>query len=315
MAEKKRFWEYSPDLDKYYFGIFTKAFKNTLYFFKTNCLVLVISFAIYVTGSFIYYFQFGRDALMDEIRVLISYSFPVVGFIIILFFVNLFKAPFQLSKTDRKSYISEIDILKTKINAINEEKIKKINSLEKELKELKEVKLEINHKEIDDSYYEEFNSVPLKLQGIFGSNYPKEQHSIRICRICIHNSSKTEKIKDIKVKLMQIEPPMPHLRLPLHLMFQHDNEKPYKYSINLNPGDKEFVNVVSWEYTTTQRYRIFNVDNVISTFKISLNNKMNYKIKIEVTADKIEKITRYYFFGMKEKKYNEHEKIYMWSAD
>ena len=169
--------------------------------------------------------------------------------------------------------------------------------------------LKIEHNDNKDGYYEQALSTP---EGMF--NMPISNNLIwRLCRISVCNTSHTETIKNVKVQLTSINQSRLRNQTPLDLNYQHNKEKPYKFSTDLSPGAREFVNVVMWERlsgTSIENYRIvsINEDSVITSFGV---DGKDYKITIKVTGEGSREVEREFCFGIKNKD-NTFGKIWLW---
>lgn len=191
-----------------------------------------------------------------------------------------------------------------------------LGELRKEIKSIKIPILKIGHDE--SHHYEPYFGEPT-LEELLASNQkiPRGTRTWRVCRIHVHNLSYDKKIENVKVKLTEVIPLPPQLRdkLPLHLHFEHDSETPYPKSKDINARDKEFVDVVQWNFHMADSkhdyYTICTADEVTTRFPIEDND---YKIKIEVTGGSAIGETKYFWFGMKDKDGN-GKKLWLWSAE
>jgi len=173
--------------------------------------------------------------------------------------------------------------------------------------------MKIEHKENETGYYNEsqyFNK-QVPTEKLFGN--VKTITFWRTCRISVHNLS-DKKINNVEVKLVDIEPQELRGRLPLHLHFTHDNNKPFKLSKDINPSDSIFIDVVSWHWDGQNHplYVIWSAEpNVATDF---LADNRDYKIEIKVTAENLPSISKTFVFGLR-KKDNTNEKIWIWPTD
>jgi hypothetical protein len=63
-------------------------------------------------------------------------------------------------------------------------------------------------------------------------------------RVDVFNSAQAKSVSDVEVKLVNITPNVPNLRLPLNLPLMHDRSQPPQTSFQLNPQDHKYFDLV-----------------------------------------------------------------------
>ncbi len=131
-------------------------------------------------------------------------------------------------------------------------------------------KIKIDYKENEPNYYEEsFSWPPDLVKDMSSSELYKSAHDLH--RISIENLSQLEPIEDVKVEITKIEPA--HFRIshniPIKLRFMGDRKEFLDTSININPNEKIFVDVIQWGTYAVYDYNfeILNSENKDVKFK------------------------------------------------
>lgn len=187
------------------------------------------------------------------------------------------------------------------------------------LKEQQKPELQIDFNENDESSFIEstnFDRRPTArnlLKSMVNDIYEKNPNEEfwRLCRISIHNSSKTT-IENVEVRLTNIDICPDELRgkLPLNLRFMHD-KKPYKHSISINPGFRQFVDVIVWYCNMQELNPKFIICSIEQNVNTTIYDNDDYKIKIEVTGKDVIGDSKWFNVGLK-KKDKTGGKIWMW---
>ncbi len=134
----------------------------------------------------------------------------------------------------------------------------------------------------------------------------------RLYRISIKNISNSKTIEDVSVKLTNIdECPSGYAgKLPVNLKFMHDS-KPYKYSVDVHPEDRVFVDVVigvmDREKQKMYMYGVCSIKDK-SSFRLPINEK-GHRITIEAKGKDTICEPKYFMIGLKNKK------MIMWPTD
>jgi hypothetical protein len=171
-------------------------------------------------------------------------------------------------------------------------------TLEKQL----QPKLEIEFNENEPGYFHEspfFRSEP-PIEEILKS--PREKlKDWRLCRISVKNLSKAYTIRNVEVKLLHIEkcPAQLEGKLPLRLHFMHDNDRPFKHSIDINPGSPQFIDVIAWTWNVPAsgppEFTIYHSETGVDA-SIPVDK---YKLTIEVSANNAMAISKKFWVGMR----------------
>lgn len=137
-------------------------------------------------------------------------------------------------------------------------------------------------------------------------------------QISIRNKSAVT-IKGVKAKLTVIESDS---KKATHLKFADYNDKPYPRTVDISPGDSEFVEVVNWfmahgkEKEDKLRCDICNIEldhNYTRIHAFFYVGKKDCKIKIEVFADNALPVSKCFNIGIRNND-NTINKICMWEA-
>jgi hypothetical protein len=134
----------------------------------------------------------------------------------------------------------------------------------------------------------------------------------RLIRLAVTNLSNAISIEHVEVKLTNIEPCPNELagHLPLSLHFMHDNHQPYQQWKDLNPGLREYIDVVSWRWNRGEGVPRFRVEHIVhgvdGWFSIG-----NYKITIQASGRNVSPEIAHFHIGLR----NEDptgNKLWMW---
>lgn len=287
MSIFKDLWKYECKVTKRSF----ESFVSILYSTMGICSIIGGG----VLFVLLFYYS-DKQGIMDYALGVISFS---IAFIVV-YSISRAIVPANLDKENKQTIISFKE---------------KISFLEKEIKELKTPLLEIEHDENDEiNYHYSSIDLPIPLKKLL-DEHPTLEQVWRLCRIAIHNLSPVKTIKNIEVKLIDIEPESLRGKPELHLQFTHNKEEPLLQSIDLNPGARQFVDIVQYIYLNGRSpfYMITTSEKHVNT-EISLMMDSHYKTIIEVTAENTPKISKGFYFGLIAKG-NKDKKLWMWSAN
>ncbi len=132
-------------------------------------------------------------------------------------------------------------------------------------------------------------------------------------RIFVYNSSPIETIKNVEVKLAEIDKCLPEQdsKLPVHLKLMHDTE-PYKYLFDINPKSRRFFDVIECFMKSTvqinrNHFVIQHIEEVYPYLDFDID-KDPYKITIEVEGNNITCEPKDFMIGLR------NDAIKMWEA-
>jgi hypothetical protein len=241
--------------------------------------VLAFSSPAVILGLAAVFFWSGPNAALDQF----TYTCGVVGASLLVYGFYRVLAPVRLME---------------KQTALTEQLKKETQFLEEKL----QPKLEIGFDENDPRYFFEspyFRS-ERPIDDIIRAETPNDW---RLCRISIKNLSTASTVRNVEVKLVQIEKCPDHLKgkLPLRLHFMHDNDNPPTHRLDLNPGSPQFVDVVMLSLDLGADGP---PDFVLTHSEIGIEAKLpidDYKVTIEVSAKDATSLSRAFCIGMREK--------------
>lgn len=206
---------------------FCRAYSNTIGFIGWNRKTLLISL-LFPLGLIIFWRVRGFEAAMDQILVLVSFTILPLGIVFAcLFLFNLVRAPYCLYR-DQQNQISLSD---------------------KEIKQLKEPLLEII-REDNARFNESRNTGEPGLLDRLIATQVKNGGNILMGhkKIAVRNLSQAQTINEVIVSLSHVEN-HPHLndKLPRQLHFSNHRTPPFIRSINLNPGQICYIDLIRLE--------------------------------------------------------------------
>jgi hypothetical protein len=146
----------------------------------------------------------------------------------------------------------------------------------------KRPKLEIKYKENEPNYYD-------KALGY------------QIHRISIHNLSSVETIKNLKAKLTEIQPLHGVFKnnRPILLHFMGDNQEVFNKSIDLDPTDKVFIDVIELHSVTSgNSYFKIPTSEILKTTEFIFNRDESFKINIQASGLNIKTEVKSFKFGI-----------------
>lgn len=254
--------------------ILSKALQDTLHFLGWNKRTYIAAF-LFILGTLITFLLYGEKETMNELeRWFFSVLIPICSLAFLIFLWNLIVAPYRLSKARE---IKSID---------------KTNKLQQELDKLKPIeKIKIDYKENEPNYYEEsFSWPPDVVKDMSSSELFKTGHDLH--RISIKNLSQSQPIEGVKVEITKIEPV--HYRIshniPIKLRFMGDRKESLDTSININPNEEIFVDVIQWGSYAVYDYNfeILNSENKNVRFNFKEGDEYILTIKASGKNAKVE---------------------------
>lgn len=261
-------------------------------FLNISARNLAYSLSVLLLGIIALFLLSGPNAAFDQ---LIYSCFGIIGAFLLVYCFYRMLAPVKLMER-------ELSLRR------------KLEGEKAALEEKLQPKLEIEHNENDPAYFHEspyFRS-DTPLPDVLRS-HGEELTDWRLCRIAVRNLSKSYTIRNVEVKLLHIEQCPAGLKgkLPLHLHFMHDNNSPFKHSIDINPGSRQFVDVITWSWEIpASGPPEFTINH--SEVGLAANIPVDkYKLTIEVSANDAIAISKDFRVGMRNKD-GSGNVIWMW---